>query len=249
MHTYGVNPARLVVVSRSERRAWYGSLAGRFLDAKDLFRGGEFDEGLRRTIPQSQQNPKQAVMYPFDQEILQRAASVLDFADYQTVHPLMFFRVLQRLKADRQIDRLPDVLAYERIVIASGPPGATTPKPFVAVSAGHTEALPGTAGLGELQNVAMSAIAGNSRAMPVEGLDLSAQLTASRAAAFVGPYGDLAVLAASCGVPVTAFHSAPLPVEQTNLLRLLGASGVWGPTTIRRIEEPKGSPPQPAGAA
>jgi hypothetical protein len=55
----------------------------------------------------------------------------------------------------------------------------------------------------------------------------------SRARAFVGGFGDLAILAAFCGKPVTAYHSERLPADQFERVQSAAASG-WGAVTLER---------------
>jgi hypothetical protein len=55
----------------------------------------------------------------------------------------------------------------------------------------------------------------------------------ARARAFVGGFGDLAILAAFCGTPVTAYHSERLPVDQFERVQAAAPSG-WGTLTLER---------------
>jgi hypothetical protein len=54
------------------------------------------------------------------------------------------------------------------------------------------------------------------------------------AAAFVGGYGDLAVLAAFCGTAVLAYHDEKMPPDQTDRLAAAAASAGWGAVTLER---------------
>lgn len=250
--TYGLSAERLIVVSRSGVRAWYGPLAGRYLDARELFRGTEFDEGLRRTIPQCQQNPKQAVMYPFDQDVLLRAAAVMDAPDHQVLHPQMFFRILQRLHGDRALARLREVLIHER---PQGPTDSGPREPparFVAMSRTLTGQLPETPAhraliddlvqrVAEAHDVVIvdgpAAVPGDRRVHTISAPDLATQVaTLRRAEAFVGPYGALPLLAVAHGVPAYAFHAEPLPLGHRELVDALAREGVCAPLTIQPVD-------------
>jgi hypothetical protein len=260
--TYGLDPDRLIVVSRAGARPWYGTLAGRYLDARELFSGAEFDEWLRRTIPQSRQNPKQAVMYPFDQEILQRAAAAMEVPDPRALHPLMFFRVLQRLQADQETGRLREALVHERLTPAASPrpdAAAALPREYVAMSLAFTEALPCRSATEELLPQLLSRVAASHEVVVVDAAsDLAAGHPAvrsgrvhllssrigdsdlvlqtgvvARAQAFVGGYGDLSLLAAFCGVPALGLHSESIPADQAELVQALGREGTWGTLTLQ----------------
>jgi hypothetical protein len=139
--TYGLASERLIAVSQGDVAPWYGSLARRFVDWSTLFSTAEMEHWTKRTVPQSEQNPKQAVMYPFDREILERAALAFDISDYQVLHPLAFFRVLNRLSDDRTMQNLGPVLRHVPLQESLKPP-AGLPKQFVAFSLAPTVGLP-----------------------------------------------------------------------------------------------------------
>ncbi len=260
--TYGLAPERLIVISRGSARHWYGSLAGRYLDAPTLFSTGEREEWQRRTIAQSQQNPKQSVMYPFDQEIVERAARAFDLSDYQVLHPLSFFRVLRRLQADRAMNRIGEVLLHERLV---APPKVANrfPDNYVAASLAFSESLPENPrnraflnGLLEqaaashdivlvdyprLTNVeALGVPSGRVRVLDSEAnekdyLAVQTQVIAG-AQAFIGAYGGLSLLASFCGTPAFTYHSETIPADELEIVRALHG---WGPVSV---EQPDDSP-------
>jgi hypothetical protein len=276
--TYGLSPDRLIVISRAGGRPWYGSLAGRYLDARELFRGPEFDEWQRRTIPQSQQNPKQSVMYPFDQEILQRAASAMDLSEYNTLHPMMFFRVLQRLDADRELHRLREVVRHERFSWPSAPELiGLVPREYVTVSLAFTDALPATvrnrewlqglvARLSEASQVVvvdaapdaeLMAAVPPSRVCVLAALaedvsrpfaELQTQVLA-RAQAFYGALGDLPLLAAFCGTRSVAIRSDGGDAGLLAAIQHASADGTWGPLTLESVEPPHDFASRPATSA
>jgi hypothetical protein len=276
--TYGLSPERLIVISRAGARPWYGTLADRYLDARELFRGAEFDDWQRRTIPQSQQNPKQSVMFPFDQEILQRAASVMDLSDYQTLHPMMFFRILQRLDSDREDRRLREVVRHERFSWPSVSELADLVSgEYVALSLAFTDALPGTARNREwLQGL----VARLSKASPIVVVDAtpdaSLMVTASPsrirlladmadglsrpftelqtqvlagAAAFYGALGELPLLAAFCGTQSVAIRSEPAGADLLAAIQHGGAEVTWGALTLESVDPPHDHDSHPLASA
>jgi hypothetical protein len=229
----------LIVISQSPRE-WYGSLAPKYLDAAGLFRDFEFAGWLKRTIPHSQQNPKQAVMAPLDQEILQRAASVMDVSDYQSLNPMMFFRVLKRLEGDRELHRLREVLRHEpALATKRRDAAAASGGAYIAVSHDFTNALPDTSANVEFMQTLFARLKKEQRLVVLDSaasLNEQAQVI-QRAQAFVGGYGDLAVVSAFHGVPAYAFCSSDIASDQLSLTRALSAEGVWAPVTVQRIEQ------------
>jgi hypothetical protein len=79
--TYGLAPERLIAISSGAPPVWYGSLTSRYLDWPNAVLGRPSSKHwLRRSVPQSEADPKQAVMSPFDQEIVERAARAFDLS-------------------------------------------------------------------------------------------------------------------------------------------------------------------------
>ena len=263
--TYALPSERLIVISRGGAREWYGSLADRYLDAPTLFSEAEHAHWMRRTIPQSQQDPKQAVMYPFDREIIDRAVPAFDVSDYQVLHPLFFFRVLRRFQADGTVGHLPEVLAYEPFTSGAMEEHALPlPKVYVAVSLAFTEALPPNAENRRVLRELLAHVAADHEVVIIDHPDSHhvlegaiphgrvrwiAPLATDRnyldmqtrgiahAKAFVGGFGELAVLAAFCRVPAYAFHSEAVPSETLDLIRVAGARGGWSHVSAEPVDQ------------
>lgn len=257
--TYGLRPERLIAISRGGVSDWYGSLAGRYLDAPTLFSSSELEHWSRRTVPQSEQDPKQAVMSTFDSEIVERAVRAFDLSDHQVLHPLMFFRVMIRLRKDRALTQLGDVLRHAALDSAGRNDVAGLPKSYIAVSLAYTDALPESPENQTLLSELLRQLAAEDEVVivddPVPGhvdvhassrvrsiASLAGDLTAlqlqttvvARARAFVGGFGDLAILAAFCGRPVTAYHSERLPADQFDRVQAASTSAGWGALTLER---------------
>jgi hypothetical protein len=263
--TYGLTPDRAIVVSRNFDNDWYGQMAHRHLDLTTLFTDEELDRWMRRTVPQSDRNPEEATMSPFDQEILDRAASRFDLPDYQVLHPSLVFRLLQRLRQESALDNLSDVfdeLPPQRPKRASI---AGLPSSFVAVSLTFTDALPATPENQRLLDEVVLQLAAKDNVVILDSVLASAGdaaapgtivrlplLTAdseqpdvrmsvlARAHTFVGPYGDLAVMAALCGIPVLAYQSERLRHGQLERLESLAAKAGWGEVSLQRARRFKG---------
>ena len=261
--TYGLPPERLIAVSRLAPAAWYGSLASRYLDARTLFSSGELEHWSRRTVPQSEQDPKQAVMSPFDQEIVERAARAFDLSDYQVLHPSMLFRVISRLRKDRALPQMAAVLRHEPLPAQSRPAATDLPRSFVAVSVAFTETLPENEENQEFFSELVTELAAGREVVVVDDPTrvkielptsprihrlvaaadeelLPRQVSAiAHAKAFIGAYGDLAILASYCGTRVTAYHSERLLVDHPDRLQGAAAAG-WAPVKVERARRFKG---------
>lgn len=262
--TYGLPPERLFVISNGRAGDWYHGIGQRYLDARTLFSPPERQYWAQRSVPQSEYDAKQAVMPPFDAEILERATRAFDLSEYQVLHPSLLFRVITRIQKDRTPERLPEVLRPARL---AGPERIRVdgiPESFVAMSLAFTDALPRTdenaAFLGELvAEVASERPVVVVDTEPAPGVDVPdsarvCRLSAlapdaswdtqtavlARAAAFVGAHGDLAVLAAACGVPVVSYQSEKIAAGQLEQLQALATSAEWGGVSVERARRFKG---------
>jgi hypothetical protein len=265
--TYGIPPERLIVVSRGGVSDWYASLGQRYIDQRTLFSPPELDHWMRRTVPQGEQDAKQAVMSPFDTEIIERAARVFDLSDYHVLHPSMLFRVVSRAHKDRTPQQLSSVLHHARLSPSGRPPVAGLPASFVAVSVAFTRALPDSDDhrrfVGELlervaaehEVVVVDCPPPDGIAVPtsprIHRLDihladadvLETQARAlAQADAFVGSYGDLAILAAFCGTSGVAYHSEKLPVDAVDRLQAASTSAGWGHLAVEQARRFRGVP-------
>ena len=120
------------------------------------------------------------------------------------------------------------------------------PASYVAVSRAFTAALPDDDDNRRLLGELVEQVKSKHDAVVIEevaagggdGLEQQARVLA-QATAFFGGYGDLAVLAASCGVPVTAYHSEKVSEETVTRVRAAEPSG-WGRFSLERARRFKG---------
>ena len=260
--TYGIPPERMIVISRGQVNDWYGSLGRRYLDARTLFSPAELEHWQHRTVPQSEQDAKQAVMSPFDTDILERAARAFDLSDYQVLHPSMLFRVVSRIYKDRAPEKMAEVLQHAPPGSAAGASLPPLPASFVAVSTAFTPALPDDGdNRAFLRQIVEQMTVGHDVvlvdcppdvALPdsprlhrldavrvgADVLSLQARVLA-QAEAFIGGYGDLAVLAAFAGTPAFTYHSERLPPDIVERVQAAAADG-WGALTVERARRFKG---------
>lgn len=233
--TYGLPAERLIVLSSVGVREWYGSIAQRFLDVRTLFSAPELQHWAHRTVPQSEQDPKQAVMSPFDADVVERAARAFDLSDYQVLHPFLLFRTLRRLQSDRALDQLRDVLRHQALGSSARPATGRPPAAPVAVSARFTASLPGNDENRQFLTELLSQVEAEGPVVNVDELSAEEQTqTLAAARAFVGGYGDLAILASFCGTPATVYHSERLPPDELDRLQAASAAAAWGPVTVER---------------
>lgn len=83
---HGVDPSRVVAVSRGGAETWYEGIADRYVDVLDLYGLEEYRARLdaRRAETASE---KQATLTEFDREILERARHHIGLDDPIVVHP------------------------------------------------------------------------------------------------------------------------------------------------------------------
>ncbi len=91
---YGVDPARMVVVSRGGVAEWYADVATRYVELLDLFPPDEF--ARRNAERQAAGEQKQHGLAPFDREILLRVQAQPDLAGARVCHPSTMFRLLRQ---------------------------------------------------------------------------------------------------------------------------------------------------------
>jgi len=246
-----------ILVANGSPAGWYSSIAQRFIDARSLFSSTEIDYWTRRTVPQREQDYKQAVMSPFDGEIIERAARAFELSDYQVLHPSMLFRVRSRLQKDRALERMQDVLRHERFDFSTHNGLGGLPASYVAMSVAFTEALPDTdenrqflAALVDHVSAdteivlvdspppAEIAIPRSDRVHRLETIHPNADTAiqtqvVAGARAFVGSHGGLAVAAAFCGTPALTYHSDRIPADQMERLEAAAQAG-WARVTLER---------------
>jgi len=254
---YGIPPERLIVIANGSPVGWYSSIAQRSIDVRSLFSATELDYWMRRTVPQRQQDYKQAVMSPFDAEIVERAARAFELSEYDVLHPSMLFRVRSRLQKDRALERMQDVLRHERFEISKNNGLHGLPPSYVAMSVAFTEALPDTDENRQFLATLIDQVSANADVVLVDSpppaeiaiprsdrvhrleiiypnVDTAIQTqVVARARAFIGSHGGLAVAAAFCGTPAVTYHSDRIPVDQMERLEAAAQAG-WGRVTLER---------------
>ena len=113
---YGINPTRLVVVSRGGVRSWYGDLAHRYVELFDYYTPKDFMllNAERQKVSGMQ---KQKGIAQVELDLIARIAHDLHLQDYEVLHPhLMYDGVLRYHWSQRSsMDHLLLHARYERL--------------------------------------------------------------------------------------------------------------------------------------
>lgn len=230
---YRVDPARLVIVSRGGAGAWYGELAGRYVELLDLFTPAEFAQ--RNAERYARGDQKQTAVGAFDAEILNRLRAERGLAAATVCHPSAMFRLLRQFwLGNESLQYALDYLHYRPVV---PPPvaGLSLPDRFAAVKFYSGRSLPDVPANREAVRALVRRVAGD---LPIVLLDtglamdehtditwqdtnvipLAQQLTPrdnlavqaaviARASLYVGTCGSLAWLAPMLGTETIAVYA------------------------------------------
>jgi len=139
---YGVDPDRLVVVSRGGVGGWYSDVSHRYVELLELFSPAEF--AARNAERQRDGEQKQHGLAPFDQAILARIRTQAGLERAAVCHPSLMFRLLRQFwLGNESLEYLLEHLAYAAV---TPPPVAVPglPERFTAVKFYTGKALPAT---------------------------------------------------------------------------------------------------------
>jgi len=129
---YGIDPDRVIAISRGGVAPWYGGIASRYVEQFDLFTPQEFT--ARNEARRGEGDQKQLARSPFDDEMIARARARLDLGDVHVCHPSAMFGLLRQFWLGN--DSLQHVLDYTRFVSVETTASVELPKlpdQFVAV--------------------------------------------------------------------------------------------------------------------
>lgn len=94
---YGLDPKRLVVVSRGGVQSWYADLAQRYVDLFEIFTPAEFVT-FNAERQQASGMQKQKRMSDAESRLLREVQQRLDLGDYELLHPKLMFSGLLHLQ-------------------------------------------------------------------------------------------------------------------------------------------------------
>jgi hypothetical protein len=232
---YGVDPSRLVVVSRGGVASWYRDVATRYIELLDLYDVPTF--AARNAERQRQGEQKQHAMADFDREILSRVREQLGDERATVCHPSVMFRLLRQFwLGNESLQYVQEHTKYVRVDLGDVPGVPVLPERFVAMKFYSGKAIPATERNRQLLRALVERVAAES---PVVSLDtglavdehqdllfdgipgvmhLASHLTPQRnlgvqaaviqrASAFVGTCGGLAWLAPLLGTKTLAVYA------------------------------------------
>lgn len=226
---YGVDPARLIVLSRGGAEPWYADVCGRYLDAFDLCTPDEFREATGAV------KKKQRTLRLFDRRLLRLASRGLG-PGVGVLHPALMYHLLTPFWRRSAGPALPaEHGRYRRYPALDAEPARGLPDRYVAARFYFSDCFPETgpnrafvqrtiAALAEQTDVVLispgvrvddhtdAIVKGLRRVHVVADLPPASNLAIqtaiiSRADLFVGTYGGFSYLAPLHGVDSLAFYS------------------------------------------
>jgi hypothetical protein len=230
---YGIDPARLVVVSRGGVASWYGELAARYVDLFSLVSPEEFRAA-------TEDAKKQRRVGAFDADMVARVRAAGGLAEAELLHPGMMYRLFnpfwKELATVARVDRYTE---YQRMRGPDDHAIGDLPADYVAARFYFSECFPDTPPNRAFVAATIAAVSRQSavvllntpfaiddhrdfapadrdrggpvisiadRMTPEGNLALQTAVIA-RARAFVGTYGGYSYLAPLHGVSSIAFYS------------------------------------------
>ena len=130
-HTLGIDPSRLIPITRGGASQWYGVPKGLELFLMRTPQELRVETKLRARATGMQ---KQGPVRPFDTAIYADAANTLGIDRYLTLHPGWMYETLAPFwEAERGLAWLQRQMRFAPMVPGPVPEGVTLPSPFVAV--------------------------------------------------------------------------------------------------------------------
>ena len=235
---FGIDPARLIVISRGGPAGWYGGLHARYVEIFDLITPAEFkarnDERIAETRLQ-----KQVVISGFERDLVARAGLSVD-GDSFWLHPRYMYRLFQPFWDSAQPLRVIDRFTSHEPQPRPARPEFLGGDDYVAMKVYFNDSFPDTAENRAFVDALIKRLAqrhrvvllntgltlddhGESGAGASDGAGAVIEAAAhmrpqdnldvqtrivANARAFYGTYGGFSYLAPYYGVPSSAFHSA-----------------------------------------
>jgi len=231
---HAITPGRMVAVSRGGVAWWYEGIAGRYVDALDLYTPDAF--ASQAEARRSAGDQKQLEPAAWERAIVDDVRGRLGLADAHVLHPGLMYRLFRSVwHGDRGLDFLFTHTDYAPPTVPSTAADGL-PSTFAAVKFYTGPALPDTPGTREQLRAAVARVA---QRMPVISLDTGLGLdehrdylfngvpgvldlrdrmtpatnlavqsqVMARASLFVGTCGSLAWLSPMLGVPTVAVYA------------------------------------------
>jgi hypothetical protein len=242
----GLDPKRLVIVSRGGCADWYRGVAGRYVDLFDYYTPALFREKSDQRRTSGRLKPR--TMTEFDRDIVKLIRQTLHLGNSDLLHPTHMYRLFQNFWQSKAaidwIERYSTIKALP--VLDTSDVAASLPDTFVAARFYFNDAFPDTesnrrfvtellegltettdvvllnssAQLDDLQDVPIAArrrIHDIAHLMPPRtNLEVQSKVIA-RSRAFVGTHGGLSYLGPLYGVKSLSFYSVSTPAMVRHL--------------------------------
>jgi hypothetical protein len=242
----GLDPARLVAVSRGGCGDWYQRIAGHYVDLFDYYAPHLFREKSDQRRTAGRQKPR--TMTGFDRDIVKLVRQTLHLGEADLLHPTHMYRLFQNFYQGKAgidwLERYASFLALPPVDTSSVAP--SLPDDFIAARFYFNDAFPDTPGNRRFVNELIERLTDTGDvvllkpSMPLDDLqdvpvasrrkihDISDLLTPranlevqskviARARAFVGTHGGLSYLAPLHGVRSLSFYSTADPAISRHL--------------------------------
>lgn len=233
--TYGIDPARLIPISRGGAAVWYGMPAGVELYAmrtpKDIRIENRVQHAKHRML-------KQIQWTPFDRQVIRDTAETLGLKRYLTLHPSwMFARFESFFASGMSLAALEQQALYDPLTVPAIPDGLQLPDRFVAVRFYLRHTFPNHPSLVAFARESIKQIASHTPVVLLNvgvhadehadvtitnvpnvysladlGVETDTNLAVqsaviARSLGFVGTYGGLAQLALRIGKPTVSYYA------------------------------------------
>jgi hypothetical protein len=232
---FGLDPERVVVVSRGGVRSWYAGLSGRYLDVFDCLPPDRY-AAVNQARWRTDLNQKQSVRHGLDEEIIEWARGRAGLAGCEVLHPALMYQLLWPVFQGRlPIEELAAHVLYERLAQPKLPDdlAGALPQDYVAMRFYFRPSFPDTKANRDFVKTLVKQVSGT---MPVvllntglsvddhvdcpadalmtlehhvsatDNLDIQSRVIAN-SRALIGTYGGLSYLAPRYGVPSIGFYS------------------------------------------
>lgn len=135
---YGLDPRRLVVVSRGGTASWYGELAARYIDVFSFVTPGEFRAA-------TEDAKKQRRVGAFDADLVRRVREAHGLHDAELLHPGLMYRLFnpfwKELATVARVDAYTD---YTRLSAPAADTLADLPQDYIAARFYFSDCFPDT---------------------------------------------------------------------------------------------------------
>jgi hypothetical protein len=139
---YGVQPDRVIALSRGGTRPWYGGIANQYVEIFDLVEPAEFARQAASRRESGDQ--KQLALSGFDRELIRLARQRIGVPDAGVWHPGLMYRLFRAFwYGDRSLDFLLRHTDFRRLPSMAAPMSGL-PAGYVAVKFYTGPALPDT---------------------------------------------------------------------------------------------------------